>query len=336
MKRSEIIGKLINEGLSEKTLSKLTDNQINILATRMLSEQDDNNDEGKGTTIVKSTSPDAAKIAKDLNNQGVNVSMTEDLKGNQKKLDKNHNGKIDGQDFKILKGQKDKTKTCDGCGKEMSKCTCDEKHLEETKPSAGLTKKEKSDVVKKAKHGGDIGKKGKGFEKLADKAAKEYGSKEKGQKVAAAAMWKNVQREGAEKQSWVKNLVENEYFHNFTSKGEIMELINAKLNEDTKQGLPDFLTSKAIKSAQTTDEASAPTTKPKPTTKPTTKPGKPKHDPYNPGPKPNPGPQAEAAPTTKPKPTTKPTTKPGKPKHDPYNPGPKPNPGPQAEAKKAA
>jgi hypothetical protein len=58
------------------------------------------------------------------------------------------------------------------------------------KPSAGLTKKEKSAVVKKAKSGKDIGKKGKGFEKVAAKAAKEYGSKERGQKVAAAAMWK--------------------------------------------------------------------------------------------------------------------------------------------------
>lgn len=66
------------------------------------------------------------------------------------------------------------------------------------KPSAGLSKKEKSDVVKKAKAGKDIGKKGKGFEKLSDKAAEKYGSKEKGEKVAAAAMWKNIKREGAE------------------------------------------------------------------------------------------------------------------------------------------
>lgn len=62
------------------------------------------------------------------------------------------------------------------------------------KPSAGLSKKEKSDVVKKAKAGKDIGKKGKGFEKVAAKAAEKYGSKEKGEKVAAAAMWKNVKR----------------------------------------------------------------------------------------------------------------------------------------------
>jgi len=63
------------------------------------------------------------------------------------------------------------------------------------KPSAGLTKKQKSDVAKKAKAGKDIGKKGKGFEKIASKAAKEYGSKEKGEKVAAAAMWKNIKKE---------------------------------------------------------------------------------------------------------------------------------------------
>jgi hypothetical protein len=58
------------------------------------------------------------------------------------------------------------------------------------KPSAGLTKKQKSTIAKKAKAGKDVGKKGKGFEKVAAKAAKEYGSKERGQKVAAAAMWK--------------------------------------------------------------------------------------------------------------------------------------------------
>jgi hypothetical protein len=55
------------------------------------------------------------------------------------------------------------------------------------KPSAGMTKKEKSAVVKKAKAGEDIGKKGKGFEKV----AKAAGGGEKGEKIAAAAMWKS-------------------------------------------------------------------------------------------------------------------------------------------------
>lgn len=58
------------------------------------------------------------------------------------------------------------------------------------KPSAGLTQKEKYAVAKKAKAGKDIGHKGKGFEKVAKAAEKQYGSKEAGQKVAAAAMWK--------------------------------------------------------------------------------------------------------------------------------------------------
>ena len=34
------------------------------------------------------------------------ATVAEALKGNQKKIDKNHNGKIDGQDFKILRGKK--------------------------------------------------------------------------------------------------------------------------------------------------------------------------------------------------------------------------------------
>ena len=60
------------------------------------------------------------------------------------------------------------------------------------KPSAGMTKKEKSALSKKAHAGKDIGKKGPGFEKVAKVAAKQYGSEEAGNRVAAAAMWKNA------------------------------------------------------------------------------------------------------------------------------------------------
>jgi hypothetical protein len=68
------------------------------------------------------------------------------------------------------------------------------KNMNENKPSSGLSKKQKSSVAKKARSGKDIGDKGKDFDKVAAKAAKEYGSKEAGEKVAAAAMWKNVKR----------------------------------------------------------------------------------------------------------------------------------------------
>ena len=56
------------------------------------------------------------------------------------------------------------------------------------KPSAGLTKAQKSAVVKKAKAGKDMGKKGKGFEKIV-KAAKKSGAKDP-EAVAGAAFWK--------------------------------------------------------------------------------------------------------------------------------------------------
>lgn len=68
------------------------------------------------------------------------------------------------------------------------------KDLFEKAPSAGLSKEKKSATAKKAKAGKDIGKKGKNFKKVAAKAAKKYGSKEAGEKVAAAAMWKNIKR----------------------------------------------------------------------------------------------------------------------------------------------
>lgn len=61
------------------------------------------------------------------------------------------------------------------------------------KPSAGMTKKEKSAVVKKAKAGGDIGKPGKGFAKV-EKAAAKRGAKNP-KAVAAAAMWKQQAKE---------------------------------------------------------------------------------------------------------------------------------------------
>lgn len=60
----------------------------------------------------------------------------------------------------------------------------------ELKPSAGLSKKKKSETVKKAKAGKDVGKKGKNFDEVAAKA----GGGEKGRRIAAAAMWRNIKR----------------------------------------------------------------------------------------------------------------------------------------------
>jgi len=96
----------------------------------------------------------------------------ESLKGGQKKLDVDHDGDIEADDLADLRA-----------GKKAK-----EKKVDEAKPSAGLSKAKKSSIVKKAKAGGDIGKPGKSF----DKVAKAAGGGEKGEKIAAAAMWKNA------------------------------------------------------------------------------------------------------------------------------------------------
>ncbi len=50
-------------------------------------------------------------------------------------------------------------------------------------------------IEKKIHKGDDIGKPGKHFKQIAEKAAKRYGSKEAGERVAAAVMWKNLHKE---------------------------------------------------------------------------------------------------------------------------------------------
>jgi hypothetical protein len=240
MKRFELVEKLINEGMSEKTLSKLTDKQLDDLAVRMLGEE---------TVMISKTSPtfqkdmDAAKKAK-------KTIETYEEHGVGSKVTKGHNGIPEFMDSKKLK---------------------------EEKPSAGLSKEKKSEVAKKAKKGEDIGKKGKGFEKIADKAAKKYGSKEKGEKVAAAAMWKNVQREEDETKNWVKNLAEEKFFHILTSKNEIMEMIDSKINEVNNNKFPDMFKWDSLKSMNGEIKESGTTTKPAPV-KPKVDPGtKPKN-----------------------------------------------------------
>jgi hypothetical protein len=220
MNRKDIIKKLVKEGMTEKTLANFSDKQIVALASRMLSEQTQ-------STVTKTTynkndpkqmaalNAKIGSVAKDPSKastlKNVEVAESKKLSTKQKKvMDTDKDGDIDATDMKNLRNKK--------------------QSVDEKKPSAGLTAKKKSEVVKAAKAGKDIGKKGKGFEKIASKAAEKYGSVEKGKKVAAAAMWKNVKNENQEVGNWLNTLVEMEY-HPLTSKKEIMDLIRLKLNE---------------------------------------------------------------------------------------------------------
>lgn len=57
-----------------------------------------------------------------------------------------------------------------------------------------MSKARKSNVVKKAQSGADMGKKGKNFSKIAASAAKEYGSPEAGKRVAGAIFWRKAKK----------------------------------------------------------------------------------------------------------------------------------------------
>jgi rhodanese-related sulfurtransferase len=74
MKRSELVKMLISEGMSEKTLVNFSDKQLSDLHERMVIDAD------------KLKDPKLQAIANDPN---IEVEVKEDLKGNQKKLDKN-------------------------------------------------------------------------------------------------------------------------------------------------------------------------------------------------------------------------------------------------------
>ena len=102
----------------------------------MMDKLDEMNDQLEETENMENTQPmegnefsGALKAAKDAGEKTFSVDgkqydveecwskqMEEELVGGQKKLDKNHNGEIDGQDFKIIKGQDSSEEECDECG----------------------------------------------------------------------------------------------------------------------------------------------------------------------------------------------------------------------------
>jgi hypothetical protein len=191
----------MKNGFTSKTLNSMSDKQIIILSSRILSEQS-----VKGSVVMKKgTNPiDIKKIT----DTGTNVELRE--------------------------------KEC---------IECNQTEMKEEKPSTGLTKKEKSNVAKQVKKGKDIGSAGSvgatgaqgaiGSTGVAKKAEKEYGSKEKGQKVAAASMWKNINKKSVNE--WVENVV-NKNYHPMATKGEITSLIKQKLMESStfeKMSLPE-------------------------------------------------------------------------------------------------
>lgn len=398
MKRTELIGRLLKEGFSEKTLVNFTDKQLNDLSERIVT-----------TTQAMASNPEIQKLANDPNKT---VEVKEILKGKQKNIDKNKNGKIDADDFAILnkekKGEVKETEDCcSKCGKKTCKCesvnevdmglTIKGSKSSSSSVFGGVPKKssspKKKSTPKKKEEGeteeGEVDESLNGLMLgvIKDKLSKDLGrepedheidkahedfvnswkkdneSKEKKKKGFVVGKQpspnfnghkkKEEEKEGdyhnersekalekskedfpqlknikkceecgkveskckckkedvKEIKNWVKGLVENKEFHSFTSKNEIMELIQTKLTESetmTHQfgpkvkkghnGIPEFMSYDAIVSAEPKTAPSKPAPSTKPGTRPTpTRREDPRKTPFQPGPGPNPKPKAKIA-----------------------------------------
>lgn len=327
MKRNEIVEKLVKEGFSEKTLVKFTDKQLNELSDRILSEQT-----VKGSVVMKKATTNATDVKK-MTDQGLNVELREkeQLSPKQKKnIDKNKNGKIDKQDFMILLKGKKSEKKCEDCDKPHKDCTCNKEYMGEgeyhekrkedakdwfeknkegmklckgcDKPKSKCEcKKDVSELIRFYDDDGERIKDKKGKDSYSSTKDKDFEEKTKSKKEKKKEDKKDIN----ETKNWVKNLVENKEFHSFTSKNEIMELIQTKLNESEMMtqhgpkvkkghnGIPEFMSYDAIVAAA--EPKTEPSTKPAPTKDPGTKtpPKKdPRKTPFKPGPGPNPKPKA--------------------------------------------
>jgi hypothetical protein len=231
MKRNQIVGLLVKEGFSQSTLVVMSDKQLEMLSERILGEQikaipgktaykiDGEGDLGSLPPASKGYSVSIDPVDKKPVAQPMESEVKEGLKGGQKKLDKNHNGKIDAQDFKILKGQKKKKEVKEelkGNQKNIDKNKNGKIDGEDFEILKGKKKEVKEECCPKC---GVVGCKCGEKKKLDKKKLEDIDKKEI--------------------KEWVDSLVENDY-HSLTTKDEIMELIKIKLHEQPDVMEPDI------------------------------------------------------------------------------------------------
>ncbi len=165
----------------------------------------------KRTKKAKGTKPDFLDVDKDGNKSEPMKKAVKDKKVKESEVNETHDEfgakksdipaykrKASGAaDWKVSTSDLDKeqsrSKSTSGGIARKKKELGDQGVMEADKPSAGMTKKAKSAVVKKAQAGKDIGKPGKGFAKV-EKAAKKGGARDP-KAVAASAMWKQQTKE---------------------------------------------------------------------------------------------------------------------------------------------
>jgi len=307
MKRKDIIEKLLFEGFSEKTLSRLSDGQLSTLAKTVLSEED--------VMISKKDPQLTQKVANAKKSNQTIVTYEEEMKEDETKIPNKDEiaSKLDSirsgakRDDMIKQGAYDgrfREKTIKDKKKEESKYSARGKksyELDEESSNKMTMSWFKTEMEKKLGRKVTDEEVKAAIKKMIETPVKRIDSskKEKGinETKAAAAMWKGVKRESMNE--WVMDLTESK-FSQFTSKSDILSIITEKIRETASpmpmtkatkghNGVPEFMTYDSIVGNQ-------PETKPNepeviPDAPPTEKPSKPK-TPYEPGPGKDPKPKA--------------------------------------------
>ncbi len=107
--------------------------------------------------VIKSKGGDADELDLELLDRYNCKSLNESLKGGQKKLDKNKDGKISGKDFEIMRKEKN---VCPECG--MKNCECDHKKSETKESDEKFIQRASKSMEKKGTKG-KFGKNIKGY-----------------------------------------------------------------------------------------------------------------------------------------------------------------------------
>ena len=291
MKRKNIVTKLISEGFSEKTLAGMTDKQLGIMISRVLPEQYVQPPVNVSKTDVNTITQLKQQKKPFATYEGEVKEMEGPKLGTEPKDTEGKEATIKKLKFKI-EHEKDKGKVEDA-KKLLAKLT-------------GNPKKHNTDLNER--HGGKSPTGSKTRTPKTDAGGKPKND-EKKEKTFADQRWNAPRRKGKmnEVQKLVDKIVESNIYP-FTSKNEIMELIQSKMNEQVEtmnpmpktkptighNGIPEFMTYDEIVNAGAAEPATAPpVTKPgtKPGTRPGTTPTK-RPNPYQPGPGINPAPKA--------------------------------------------
>ena len=178
---------------------------LRMFVRSILAEAKDKKKEPKKTIKKEEKAPKSSGKLVDLKKELAALKQYKDELAAAKFAEKAASTEVEFADLKKFATELDKIKaggvkleqSIDEKIKELETKISDEKN--KIKEMMGLTseKKGKEEIVDEArfKKGTDIGKPGKGFEKIAKSAAKRYGSEEAGKKVAGAILKKVVKKE---------------------------------------------------------------------------------------------------------------------------------------------